>query len=162
MGAALDLGGCGEEIGGELGRGFQAEEGEGETLADAEVRGGQDVGATKAEHQEHFDGPFTDAADLGEVVDEVLVGHLTDFGQGGDGAVQGFGREVTEGQGFIGGEAGGAEAFVGGVEEQFRGGVVEESDGGVRGKVWREAADEAFLDGAGRVAVELLIDDGAG
>jgi len=77
-------------MGGEFGGGFEAEKGKGEALADAEVRGGQDVGATEAEDEQHFDGPFADASDLGEVLDDVGVGHFADAGQGRDGAVNGF------------------------------------------------------------------------
>ena len=37
------------------------------------------------------------------------VVHAADAGEGGDGAVEGFGGEVAEGEGLVGGEAGGAE-----------------------------------------------------
>jgi len=63
------------------------------------------------------DGPDADAADLGEVLDDGLVGHAADAGQRGDGAVEGFGGEVAQGERLVGGEAGGAELGVGAVED---------------------------------------------
>ncbi len=135
FGAVFDLGWGGEVGGGEaggaaLGWRLELAEGEGEAFADAVVAGGEDVGAAEAEHEHHVDGPDADAADLGEVVDDVGVGHAADAGERGDGAVEGFGGEVAEGEGLVVGEAGGAELLVGAVEELLRGGVVGEVRGG--------------------------------
>ncbi len=41
----------------------------------------------------------------------------------GDGAIDGFGGEVAEGEHLVFGEAGGAELLVGAVEEMLRGGM---------------------------------------
>jgi len=132
-------------------------EGEGEAFADAVVAGGEDVGAAEAEDQEHLDGPLSDSADLCEVVDDDVVGHLPNTGEGGDSAVEGFGGEVAEGEGLVGGEAGGAEFGGRDVEDLLWSGV----DGGERGH-GLEARDEPSVDGGGSFAVELLIDDGFG
>ncbi len=53
------------------------------------------------------------------MVDDLLVGQAADLGERGDGAVDGFGGEVAEGERFVVREAGGAELFVGGFEEVF-------------------------------------------
>jgi len=90
------------------------------------------------------------------VLDDVVVGHATDTGEGGDGSVEGFGGEIAEGEGFIAGEAGGAELLVGAVEEVLGGGVGADSADGCEG------LDEAAVDGGGGFAVELLVDDGLG
>ncbi len=116
-GAAFDVGGGGEEVGGDFGGGAEALEGEGEAFADAVVGGGEDVGTAETEDEHHLGGPDADAADLGEVVDDDVVGHAADAGEGGDGAVEGFGGEVAEGEGFVVGEAGGAELGCGAVED---------------------------------------------
>ena len=140
----------GGEHGGVEGFGFgQAEKGEGEAFANAVVGDGEDVGAAEAEDEQHLNGPDPDAADLGEAGDDFFVGQTTDGGEGGDGAVDGFGGEVAEGFGFGGGETAGAEAVVGGFEQVFGCGV-EFAEGG----------EQAFEDGGGSFAVELLIDDG--
>ena len=117
--------GLGRSAGVTLSAGLSLPKGEGEAFADAVVVGGQDVWAAEAEHEEHLHGPFADAADLGEVLDDVGVRHAADAGEGGDGAVEGFGGEVADGEGLVVGEAGGAELLVGGVEEVLGGGVVE-------------------------------------
>jgi len=155
--AALHVGGLGEVVGGDLFAGLDALEGEGEAFADAVVAGGEDVGAAEAEHEEHFDGPLADAADLGEVLDDGFVVHLADAGERGDGAVDGFGGEVAEGEGLVGGEAGGAELGCGDVEDLLGGGV-----DGHEGGHGLEAGDEAGVDGGGGFAMELLVDDGLG
>ena len=49
-----------------------------EALAHPEVAGGPDVEAPQREHQEHLGGPSTDAPDLGELVDDLLVGPAPD------------------------------------------------------------------------------------
>ena len=93
--------GFGEVHGGDFVGGFELAEGEGEAFADAVVGDGQDVGAAEAEDEEHFHGPFADAADLGEVLDDGFVGHAADGFEIGDGAVEGFGGEVAEGEGLV-------------------------------------------------------------
>ena len=155
--ATLHVGGFGEEIGGDFDCGLEALEGKGEAFADAVVAGGEDVGAAEAEDEEHFDGPFADAPNLGEVVNDGLVIHATNAGEGGDGAVEGFGGEVAEGEGLVGGEAGGAEFLGGGVEDLFWSGV-----DGRKGGNGLEAGDQAGMNRGGGFAVELLIDDGLG
>ena len=126
FGSLFDLRGCSEEIRGELGGRFQAKVGKGEAFADAEVGGGKDVGAAETEEEQHFDGPFADAADLGEVVDDGFVGHAANLGEGGDGAIEGFGGEVADSEGLVGGKTGGAEGLLGGVEKLFRAGMKEQ------------------------------------
>ena len=155
--AAFHIGGFGEEVGGDFDCGLEALEGEGEAFADAVVAGGEDVGAAEAEDEEHLDGPFADTANLGEVVNDGLVIHATNAGEGGDGAVESFGGEVAEGEGLIGGEASGAEFRCGDVEDLFGSGV----DGRERGH-GLEAGDQAGMNRGGGFAVELLIDDGFG
>ncbi len=147
--AAEDLTGGGEHGGVEGLALWEASEGEGESFADTVVGDGEDVGAAEAEDEEHLDGPDADAADLGEAFDNLLVGKAANLGEGGDGAVDGFGGEVAEGFGFGGGEATGAEHIVGSLE-QVLGRRVEFAEGG-----------EQTLEDRGRgFAVELLVDDG--
>jgi hypothetical protein len=142
------------EIGwGDFVGGFEAEEGEGEAFADAVVVYGEDVGAAEPEDEEHLYCPTANAADLSEVFDDGFVGHATDAREGGYGAIEGFGGEVAEGEGFVVGEAGGAELLVGAVEKVLSGGV--DADAGDR----VEALEQAAVDGCGGLAVELLIDD---
>jgi antitoxin component of MazEF toxin-antitoxin module len=158
-GAFFHVGGFGEQCGCELGFRLETLEGEGEAFADAVVAGGEDVGAAEAEHEEHFDRPAADAADLGEVLDDVVVGHAADAGEGGDGAVEGLGGEVAEGEGFVVGEAGGAKLLVGAVEEVLRvevDGVAVGLDAGDEDEAFKQAA----VDGGGGLAVELLVEDG--
>jgi hypothetical protein len=155
--AAFHVGGRGEEVWCDFCAGLEPSEGEGEAFADAVVAGGEDVRASQSKDEEHFDGPLANAADLGEVVDDGFIGHAADAGQGGYGAVEGFGGEVAEGEGLVGGEAGGAELGRGDVEDLLGGGV----DRGERGH-GLEAGDEAGVDGGGGFAVELLVDDGFG
>ena len=133
--------------------GFEFAEGEGEAFADAVVVDGEDVGAAKAEDEEHLDGPFSDAPDLRQVFDDGFVGHTTDVGEGGDGAVDGFGGEVAEGEGFVVREAGLAELLVGAVEEMLCGGVDADAADVMK------AFEQAAMNGGGGFAVELLIDD---
>ena len=40
---------------------------------DTEVACGQHIGASKREHQEHMSGPYTDALDLGQMLDYLVV-----------------------------------------------------------------------------------------
>ena len=83
--------------------------GDGPAFFDAEVVDGENVGAAKAEDQEHFDGPGADAADGNEAFDEFFVGELLGLFEGGDDAVDGFLREVLHGEDFGAGEASLAE-----------------------------------------------------
>ena len=98
-----------------------------------------------------------DAADLGEVLDDGFVGHAADAGERGDGAVDGLGGEVAEGERLVGGEAGGAELLVGAVEDVLRawGGMPR-----LRAVRRAEGFEQAAVDGGGGLAVELLVDDG--
>ena len=150
--AAVHDVGFGEVHGGDFVGGFEFAEGEGEAFADAVVVDGEDVGAAEAEDEEHLDGPAADAADLGEVLDDGFVGHTADAGEGGDGAVEGLGGEVAEGEGLVVGEAGGAELLVGAVEQVLGGEVLVGCD-----RV--EGFKQAAVDGGGGLAVELLVDD---
>ena len=139
----------GREHGGVERFGFgQAEEGESEAFADAVVGDGQNVGAAEAEDEEHLHRPSADAADLGKAFDDFFVGHAADLNQGGNGAVEGFGSEVAQGFGFGGGETGGAEHIVGSLQQMFG-----------RGVKFAKAGEQAFEDGGGGFAVELLVDD---
>ncbi len=147
--------GFGEVGGGDFVGGFEFAEGEREAFADGVVVDGEDVGAAEAKDEEHLDGPFTDAPDLCEVLDDLVVREAADLGEGGDGAVDGFCGEVAEGEAFVVREAGGAELFVGGFEEVYGGGMLAEA--GDRS----EAFDEAGVDGGGGFAVKLLVEDGA-
>ena len=47
--------------------------------------------------------------------DDGFVGHALDLLESGDGAVDGFGGEIAEGERLVFREAGGAELFVGAV-----------------------------------------------
>jgi hypothetical protein len=148
------LGGFGEVGGSDFVGWFELAEGEGEAFADAVVGDRQDIGTAEAEDEEHLDGPAADAADLGQVLDDGFVGHAADAGEGGDGAVDGLGGEVADGERFVVGEAGGAELLVWRVEEVLGRRMFAESGDGV------EAGEEFGMDGRGRLAVELLVDDG--
>ena len=91
--------------------------------------------------------------------DDGFVGHPTDVGEIGDGAVDGFGGEIAEGEHLVFGEAGGAELLVGAVEELLRGGMGCGACG-FEGHRGREGFDHAAMDGGCGFAVQLLIDDG--
>jgi hypothetical protein len=88
-----------------------------------------------------------------------FVGHATDLNESGDGAVDGFGGEVAEGEHLVFGEAGGAELLVGAVEEMLGGGVGSGACG-FECQYGREGFEKTAMDGGGGFAVELLIDDG--
>src|SRR2546422_8777793 len=79
---------------------------DGPAFFDAEVVDGENVGAAKAENQEHFDGPGADAADRDEAFDEFFVGEFFGLFESGDDAIEGFFREVLHGEDFCAGEAG--------------------------------------------------------
>ncbi len=101
FGAALHDVWFGEVHRGDLVGGFEFAEGEGEAFADAVVVDREDVGAAEAEDEEHLGGPAAYAADLSKVLDDGLVGHAADVFEVGDGAVEGFGGEVAEGEGLV-------------------------------------------------------------
>jgi hypothetical protein len=96
--------------------------------------------------------------------DDGVVGHTADAGEGGYGAVECFGGEIAQGEGFVSGEAGGAELFVGAVEDLLGGWVcglrVSIQGGDFKGKDRGEAFEQAAVDGGCGLAVELLVDDG--
>ena len=112
--------GVGEVGGHDLGGWLEAEEGEGEAFADAVVGVGRTSGRPRRKISIICDGPAADAADLGQVFDDGFVGHAADAGEGGNGAVEGLGGEVAEGEGLVVGEAGGAKLLVGAVEQVLR------------------------------------------
>src|ERR1700761_88816 len=135
---------------------LEAEKGEREALANAVVVDRQDVRAAEAEDEKHLDGPAADAAHLGKVLDDVLVRHLLDHGECGNGSVEGFGGEIAEGEHLVFREASRAELFVGAIEQMLRRGVDAETAERL------EAGEETSVDGRGGLAVKLLIDDGLG
>ncbi len=155
-GAFADDVGFGQKRGGDLLCWLEALEGEGEAFADAVVIDGQHVGSTEAEDEHHLDGPLTDAADLGEMLDDGVVRHAADAGEGRDGTVERLGSEIADGEGLGVREAGDAKLLVRRVEELLRVGMGE-TERKIEG---REAFDETLMDGGGGFAVELLIDDG--
>ena len=91
--------------------------------------------------------------------DDGFVGHAADVFEIGDGAVDGFGGEVSEGEHLVFGEAGGAELLVGAVKELLWRGMGRGA-GGREGHDRGEAFDHAAMNGGGGFSVELLIDDG--
>jgi hypothetical protein len=151
-GAAVHDVGFGEVGGRDFVSWFELAEGEGKAFADAVVVDGEDVGAAETEDEEHLDGPFSDAPYLRKVRHDGFVGHAANLSEGGDGAVEGLGGEVAEGEAFVMGEAGGAELLVGAVEEVLGGEVLVAGDG-------VEAFEETAVDGGCGLAVELLVDD---
>jgi hypothetical protein len=147
--AALDLVDGGEHRRVEGFRFWEAEEGEGESFAHAVVGDGENVGAAEAEDEEHLHGPRADAADLGQPLDDFLIGHAADGGEGGNGSVEGLRREIAQGFGLASGEAAGAEHVVGGLQQEFG-----------RGVEFAECGEQALEDGGGGFTVKLLINDG--
>ena len=156
FGSTLHVGGLGEEVRRDLGGRLEALKREGEAFSHPVVAGGEDVRSPEAEDEHHFDGPLADAADLGKVLDDRVVCHAADTGEGWDGAVEGLGGEIAEGEGLVVGKTGGTQLGGGAVEEMLRRGVNAEAAKGF------EARDHACVDGGGGLAVELLIDDGFG
>ena len=152
-GALVHHVGFGEEGGGDLLGGLEAEEGEGKAFADGVVVDRENVGAAEAEDEQHLDGPLPYPSHLREVLDDGVVGHPADAGEGRDGAVEGLGGEVAEGKGLVVRETGGAKLLVGAVEQVL--GV--EVDAGSTDRM--KAFEQAAVDGGGRLAVELLVDD---
>jgi hypothetical protein len=94
------------------------------------------------------------------VLDDGLIRHAANPRQRRHRSVQRLGCEVTQREGLVGGEAGGAELLVGGIEEFLRYGMKEFGAGVVFGNVRVEAADKACLDRRRCLAVQLLVDDG--
>ena len=83
--------------------------GDGPAFLDAKVVDGENVGATEAEDQKHFDGPGADAADGDQAFDEFFVGEFYGLIHAGDNAIDGFLREVFHSDDFCAGEPGFAE-----------------------------------------------------
>ncbi len=148
--------GLGRRSGGDLLCGLEAEEGEREAFADAVVVDRKHVRTAEAEDEQHLDGPAADAAHLGEVLDDGLVGHAANAGEGGHGAIDGLGGEIAQGEALVVREAGGAQLLVGAVEQMLRIGM-DETERRAEGL---EAFEQAAMDGGRGLAVELLVDDG--
>ncbi len=140
--------------------------GDGPAFFDAEVVDGQDVGAAKAEDQEHFDGPSADAANGDEALDEFFVGEFFGLLEGGDDTVDGFLGEVFHGEYLRAGETGFAERalfefqhFLGcgnaaGGAESFD--AAEDSGGGFSGDgLVGDGFEESFIGGLKGILVHL-------
>lgn len=134
-------------------RWLQALEGKCESLAHPVVRDRKNIGPAQSEDQEHLDRPTTDAANLREVFDDVLVGHAADPRQRRYGSIHGLGGQIAQGQHFIVREAGGAKLLVGAIEQVLRGGMNSDSADVV------EALQHTFVDRRRGLAMKLLIDD---
>ena len=148
------FGGRGEQCRCDFGFRLETLERQGEAFADAVVADGKNVGAAEAKHQHHLYRPSTDAPNLGQVLDDGFIGHAADARESGDCAVDGPGGEVTEGEGLIVGEAGGAKLLVGCVEEMLRLRVDAISCN------FSEGSKKAGVDCSGGFSVKLLINDG--
>ena len=85
--------------------------------------------------------------------DDGFVGHATDAGEGGDGAVGGFGGEIAEGEHFVFRETSGAELLIGAIEQVLGRRVVADAADVV------EALEHPAVNGGCGFAVELLVDD---
>src|ERR1700749_798369 len=143
-----------EEVGRNLLRWLEAEEGECKAFADTVIVDRQDIRTAEAEDEKHLAGPAADAAHLGKVLDDVLVRHLLDHGECGNGSVEGFGGEIAEGEHLVFREASRAELLVRAIEQMLRRGVIAET-------AERLAAGEhASVDRRSGLAMKLLIDDG--
>src|SRR5579864_8659176 len=70
-------------------------ESESEALADTIIVDRQHIGAAESEHQEHLGGPAADATHRGEALDHRRIVEPVRLGEGGDGAVRRFAREVA-------------------------------------------------------------------
>ena len=79
--------------------------GDGPAFLHAEVMNRQNVRATKAENQKHFDGPGADATNGDEALDELFIGESFGLFEGGDDAFDGFFREVFHREDFCAGKA---------------------------------------------------------
>src|SRR5712691_6128984 len=71
--------------------------GDGPALPDAEVVDGENVGASEAEDEEHFDGPGPDAADGDEAFHEFFVGQFVGFFERRDDAFDGLLSQIFHG-----------------------------------------------------------------
>lgn len=91
--------------------------------------------------------------------DDGFVGHTADVFKVGDGAVDGFGGEIAEGEHLVFGEAGGAELFVRAVEYVL-GGRMGSGACGFERQYRGEGFEETAMNRGGGFAMELLIDDG--
>ena len=80
--------------------------------------------------------------------DDGGVGHFADCGVGGDGSVEGAGGKVAESLQLVARESGGAEGLVGSIQDELGGGRAS------------EVSADATVDCCGRLAVQLLINDG--
>ena len=124
--------------------------GDGPALLDAQVVDGENVGASEAEDQKHFDGPGADAANGDEAFDEFFVGHFFRLFMSGDDAFESFLGEILHGQDFCAGEAGFAQGVLAEFEHLFgRGRAVTAGE--------RFNATE---DGGGGFAGDGLVGDG--
>src|ERR1039457_6335856 len=117
-----------------------------DSVADAQIPGGQDVAALQGEDQEHVGGPDADAFDLGEAEDDLVVG------EGGEiledhFPIEGVAREVADVGGLLGGEP--QRAHAGGAEFEDGFGSDYALDGG----------GQPAEDHTGDASAELLEDD---
>src|ERR1035437_8595032 len=128
------------------GEGFQIV-GFADSIADAQVAGGEDVGALEGEDQEHVSGPDTDALDLGEAEDDLVVGE---------------GGEIREHElpraGVAGGGGGGGGVLGGGAPGKPTGGA--ELKDGFGGDDVLDGGRETAEDDAGDASAELLENNG--
>ena len=116
-------------------------------VADAEVAGGENVGALEGEDEEHVGSPDADAFDLGEAGDDFFIGERGEFFED-EFAIAGVAGQVADIGGFLGGETEGAHAR----RAQF------EDGGGSHGT--GDGGGEAAEDDAGDASAQLLVDDG--
>jgi len=155
LGALLHDVGLGKQIGGDLLRGLELLEGKRKALAYAVVVDRQDVGTAEAEDEEHLDRPAADTADLGEVLDDGLIGHAAYPCQRRNRAVKSLRGQIAQCQTLVMREAGGAQLFIGTVEQVLGIGMGET----LRLAEGLEAREQATMNGGSRLAVQLLIDD---
>ncbi len=124
--------------------------GDGPAFLYAEVVDGENVGATEAKDQKHFDGPGADAADRNEAFDEFFVRQLFGRFHGRDNAFDGFFREVFHSENFCAGEAGFAKRLRAELEHFLRRGNAASLAEGF----------DAAEDGGGGLAGNGLVGDG--
>lgn len=107
---------------------------------------------THAKNEQHLDGPSSHAAHYGQPLDDLLHRHLTQHGQGGNGAIGRMPGEVVDRPGFRFGEPGRAELPVRHGAHRLRRGEA----------ILREQVEDPAENGGRRFAGQLLVDDGAG
>jgi hypothetical protein len=107
---------------------------------------------THAKNEQHLDGPSSHAAHHSQPLDDLLHRHLTQHGQGGNGAIGRMPGEVVDRPGLRFGEPGGAELPMRHGAHRLRGGEA----------VPREQVQDSAENGGRRFAGQLLVDDGAG